>query len=418
MKEQWIDDLRRQTGDYKRKAPDGLLDDIKHEMPLRGLMPSKPRMTVVWGRRIAVAAAVLLALVFLVKNIPDRNEPPVASTYNGTETRPAADHTVTAENISAVRHSHIGHRLEEALGRIKSDGHSLMALTTGEPHGMANGETVAAETGSTAGDAPSSTIIDTDKKQRPSASSSSGNRQSSWYGNSSRVAAGQDNHSELTLAVNYSGMAGSSGVSGVNGVLGYASDALDNSYNLGNIPKAVTDMTTSSHHNMPVKVGLSLRYGTGSRWSVQTGVNYSYLSSDITRSNNLEEYASKQRLHYVSIPLTASYSVWRSKDVNVYLSAGGEAAKLVNGKADVTHTVYGENTVKSSDNVSEHRLQYSVGAAAGIEYNVGGRLHVFAEPGVTRYFDNHSGVTNIYKDKPTQFTINLGVRLNLSASSH
>lgn len=414
MEKQWIDNLRRQAGDYKHKSPDGLLDDIKHEMSLRGLMPSKPRMTVIWGRRIAVAAAVLLALIFLVKNISDGDDPTVASMYN-KDTKPVASHTVAAANTTIAQPSLIRHRIEEVIGGIKTDGHSLMALMTGDAPANADGDKVVAETSQAVEDTPSSTLENKDRNHRPDASNSNGNRQLLWSGNSSRIAAaGRNHHSGLSLAVNYSGMAGSSGVSGVNGALVYASDALENSYNLGNMPKAVTDMTTSSHHNMPVKVGVSLRYSTGSRWSIQTGVNYSYLSSNITRSNNIEEYASKQKLHYVSIPLTASYSVWKSKRVNVYLSAGGEAAKLVSGKADVTHTVYGESTASSNDNVSEHRLQYSVGAAAGIEYNVGGRLQVFAEPGVTRYFDNHSGVTNIYKDKPTQFTINLGVRLNLN----
>ena len=67
-----------------------------------------------------------------------------------------------------------------------------------------------------------------------------------------------------------------------------------------------------------------------------------------------------------------------------------------------------------TENISEHRLQYSVSGAAGIEYKAGNRISLYAEPGVTRYFNNHSSVVNIYKDKQTQFTINVGLRINLN----
>lgn len=35
---QWIDNLRRQAQGYERKAPEGLLGDIRKEMARRGVM--------------------------------------------------------------------------------------------------------------------------------------------------------------------------------------------------------------------------------------------------------------------------------------------------------------------------------------------------------------------------------------------
>ena len=59
------------------------------------------------------------------------------------------------------------------------------------------------------------------------------------------------------------------------------------------------------------------------------------------------------------------------------------------------------------------RLQWSAQAAAGVEYDITPSLGLYLEPGVTHHFDNHSSVENIYKDKPWNFSLNFGFRINL-----
>lgn len=41
-------------------------------------------------------------------------------------------------------------------------------------------------------------------------------------------------------------------------------------------------------------------------------------------------------------------------------------------------------------------------------------MSAYVEPGVSRYFDNRSEVENIYKDKPTNFNLNVGLRIYLN----
>ena len=36
--------------------------------------------------------------------------------------------------------------------------------------------------------------------------------------------------------------------------------------------------------------------------------------------------------------------------------------------------------------------------------------YYYGEPGVSYYFNNHSSVINVYKDRPTSFSLNVGVR--------
>ena len=57
---------------------------------------------------------------------------------------------------------------------------------------------------------------------------------------------------------------------------------------------------------------------------------------------------------------------------------------------------------------------FSVNAAIGGEYRFSEDLSAYIEPGVSRHFNNGSTVENIYKDRPTNFNLNIGIRVNLN----
>ena len=68
---------------------------------------------------------------------------------------------------------------------------------------------------------------------------------------------------------------------------------------------------TRVHHRMPVTVGATLSYSFSDRWSVETGLTYTLLSSELhtgTQSYIEEE----QKLHYVGIPLKVSEERWKN----------------------------------------------------------------------------------------------------------
>ena len=157
-----------------------------------------------------------------------------------------------------------------------------------------------------------------------------------------------------------------------------------------------------AHHAQPVKVGMSVGYALSDRWTIRMGLTYSYLSSDFTTEGEL---AQTQRLHYVGMPVSASYTLLRSQKAEVYATAGGEVEKLVKG------TVSSVN--RKNEKVNEKRPQFSMTGAIGGAYHFTPSLSVYAEPGVSYYFDNHSNVMNVYKDRPTSFSLNVGLRITI-----
>ena len=159
-------------------------------------------------------------------------------------------------------------------------------------------------------------------------------------------------------------------------------------------------------HKTPLNIGLKLRIGLTDRLFAETGVVYSYLKSEGTSS--ARSYT--QRLHYVGVPLGIGYNIWRKGNVAVYAVGGGMAQKLVSGTAETQYYMRGSEEKKT---LREGGMQWSVNAAAGIEYNIRNVVRLYAEPGVSYYFDNGSRIDNIYKEKNTALNLQFGLRFGM-----
>ena len=154
----------------------------------------------------------------------------------------------------------------------------------------------------------------------------------------------------------------------------------------------------------PISFGLSVNIPISSGFSVSSGVVYTRLRSDFTSIANSLVYERQQTLHYVGIPLTVQYNVWQWHGLNVYATAGGQADFNVSACV----TTEGTETKLEKDD-----LQWSVNAAAGVQYNFIPQLGIYVEPGIKHYFDNGSHIRNFFKHRPTNFNLQVGLRLNI-----
>lgn len=159
-------------------------------------------------------------------------------------------------------------------------------------------------------------------------------------------------------------------------------------------------------HKTPLNIGLKLRIGLTDRLFAETGVIYSYLKSEGV--SPAQSYM--QRLHYVGVPLGIGYEIWRKGNVAVYTVGGGTAQKLVSGTAQTQYYMRGSEEKKT---LREGGMQWSVNASAGIEYNIRNVVRLYAEPGVSYYFDNGSRMDNIYKEKNTALNLQFGLRFGM-----
>ena len=145
------------------------------------------------------------------------------------------------------------------------------------------------------------------------------------------------------------------------------------------------------HHHQPVRFGLSLRYRLNDRWSVESGLTYTRLSSDITTTIENETSTTEQRLNYIGLPLNISYNIWKSRNFGLYISAGGMIEKSLDTSP----------------------WQFSLNGAAGAEYKLTDFFSLYAEPGLGYYFKDGSITPTIYKDNPLNFNLSFGLRFSL-----
>lgn len=145
-------------------------------------------------------------------------------------------------------------------------------------------------------------------------------------------------------------------------------------------------------HYMPVSFAASLNWEVSERWNIGTGLRYTYLRSDILQN----KYVSKQKIHYLGIPVKASYTFWDSRFINAYVSAGAlfemPLAAHIDGKK-----------IDAPD-------QWSAGAGIGMQFEITRKLSIYVEPDLYYYFDTGSDIRTIRTDKPFSVTIPVGIR--------
>lgn len=168
-------------------------------------------------------------------------------------------------------------------------------------------------------------------------------------------------------------------------------------------------------HRLPVHAGASIAYRINDRVSVETGVAYSYLSADIHEGSDSYYFAGEQSLHYVGIPVGVRVRAMSWKNFDIYVGAGFEADKCVSGTLKKTYVINGQTRDDGHESISIRPLQWSVNAGAGVQYNISSMVGIYAEPGLSYYFDNGSNIETIYSEKPLNFNLNIGLRVSFGS---
>lgn len=170
---------------------------------------------------------------------------------------------------------------------------------------------------------------------------------------------------------------------------------------------------TEYKHRLPVRVGLNVAYRLTDRLSVESGVSYTRLSSDMKDGTKNNYSSSSQKLDYIGVPLNVKYRAFGYRRLSVYASAGLLTEKCVSGKTTHEYVISGEKKKHEAEDVAEKPWQLSVNAALGAQLDVLRNVGVYVEPGVSYYFDDRSPLSTIYKEKPLNFNLNMGVRYTI-----
>lgn len=426
MKKNWQKDIHDRLGSYEKDAPEGLWEGISRELPKLNdgvMLTHKPQRTAkfrMW-RVAGVAAAASVALVIGYSFLGNSAKDNINIATNTTK-----HPNMLASNKKPLGNEPTGVCAEQAT-------HSADDLLSEQPK-LANA--------STEQPTLASASMKTDVKEISSKEENSKeeNKQTETkpakcedsyvlphnqdnnllaFNDMTERRGDEDAPSRWSVSTGAMGGLGASGTTTAYGdhlVLsspGVADTKDSPMLDMNTINRDIETKTEYDHH-LPIRIGLSVAYALTDRMSISSGLTYTRLSSDIKDASRESKYIGEQRLHYVGIPVNVSYKVASSRWISLYGTAGVLAEKCVSGTTDEGYVE--NNTMKytNTHDISSKPLQMSVNAGVGIQFDFIDNVGIYAEPGLSYYFDDGSALQTIYKEKPLNFNLNVGVRFKLS----
>lgn len=170
------------------------------------------------------------------------------------------------------------------------------------------------------------------------------------------------------------------------------------------------EIKTEIRHRIPIRAGISVTYNLNDRIGIGTGLTYANLTSDITEGSDRHYYTGEQTLHYIGIPLNLKYRIFTLRRFDLYASTGILAEKCVSARIEKTFILDKQPKGSETADIPDKPLQWSANATLGLQYNIADAVGLYVEPGISYYFDDGSPISTIYKEKPVNFNLNLGLR--------
>lgn len=426
MKKNWQKDIHDRLGSYEKDAPEGLWEGISRELPKLndgGMLTDKPQRTAkfrMW-RVAGVAAAASVALVigysFLGNSAKDNIN--IATNTTKHPNMLASSQKPLGNEPTGVSADQATHSADDLLAEQPT----LANASTEQPTlAKASTETDVKEIGSKE---------ENSKEENKQTETKPAKREDSYvlphnpdnnllaFNDMTERRGDEDAPSRWSVSTGAMGGLGASGTTTAYGdhlVLsspGVADTKDSPMLDMNTINRDIETKTEYEHH-LPIRIGLSVAYALTDRLSISSGLTYTRLSSDIKDTSRESKYIGEQRLHYVGIPVNVSYKVASSRWISLYGTAGVLAEKCVSGTTDEGYVE--NNTMKhtNTQDISSKPLQMSVNAGVGIQFDFIDNVGIYAEPGLSYYFDDGSALQTIYKEKPLNFNLNVGVRFKLS----
>ena len=165
------------------------------------------------------------------------------------------------------------------------------------------------------------------------------------------------------------------------------------------------------HHDKPITLGLAVNKNIGKHWSLETGLQYSYLKSYFTLGTGNYRVDKEQKLHYIGIPVKLSYQFMAYKKLSAYGSAGASIHIPLSGKTYADYVVGGKSGY-TTDWKTIPSIQWTVNTNIGIQYQFAPKLTLFVEPTLNWYIPNGSEVKNTWTERPFTLTVPFGIRLS------
>ena len=413
MKESWEEQLRQRLEGHEMAPPEGLWEDVCKELGMTPVPVLTPSTRSTKKRWYYIAAAVLLALagffaIYQFNNdietkalaVESNQSPPEQSDAPASEV-PKEDNLITCQTPCEPKNCQTASEPESA-SELEPP---CEPEPTSEPENVLSKEDLQRPESE---EPVSEPHVSESHVSEPQAKRPVEDRGIDQLPPSESLPKRNETPDRWSLGLTASGglIAANNSVSTDRQVISNLNISKDAEYNADTSSPGVTYAQTEIvwKHRLPVRFGLGVQYRFNERLSLLSGISYTYLYSEC--STSLQRNVSySQKLHYLGVPLGIVWQLWSSGHFRINLSGSAMLEKCISASFD---------NKRSDDIYGKKPWQWSLNAAAGVEYSFTPQLGVYLEPSLGYYFDDGTQLEHYYKEHPLAPSINFGLRFNIN----
>ena len=182
------------------------------------------------------------------------------------------------------------------------------------------------------------------------------------------------------------------------------------------VPQATTiEETGESRYAIPVAAGIGLRFDVSKRFSIGTGISWSYLTRSFSgQFNELDAEGAiisqtgytniRNSQHYIGIPLNLYVDIIRKDFIDFYAYASGSANYCLSNRYQMDKS--------KSYSPEGSNWQFSAGIGMGVEFIAAKKVGFYIDPSLNYWF-TAGEVSNIRTRQPLMLGLELGIRLHI-----
>lgn len=183
---------------------------------------------------------------------------------------------------------------------------------------------------------------------------------------------------------------------------------------IGNQDEGIYNEYPEISFNLPLSVGIGLKYYVADRWAVGTGIRYTNLSRTFvgdyvdadgfpTRETDIDN-----QQHWLGVPLNLYFDIITRGNWRVTSFLGGSAEYLMDNYMRI-HS--------SPSDISYHQgsapIQWSCNVGVGVEFRVSPHIGIFLDPSFRYYIGTEHQPRSIRTIQPLRFDVETGLRFFL-----
>lgn len=175
---------------------------------------------------------------------------------------------------------------------------------------------------------------------------------------------------------------------------------------------------SETNHKQPVSFGILTSFDLTPKLQIETGLVYTFLSSETTNKAEGFMNTEKVQFHYLGIPINLNYTLLSINKLNLFITAGAMIEKDIDGEiryneekniVSEMNTGYANET---SSDINQKNPQLSLAGGVGINYPIYKKTNLFGKIGGRYYINANHEYKTYYSDEKFGLDIQLGIKFN------